>query len=95
MTEKRLIVCVNERLGLGQRSCATSGSRALIAIIRQRLDESDQNIPVIEQVCLGRCTEGVVMRIAPGGPFFTEVQEQDLEQILLALLAYKPSSPVF
>ena len=43
------------------------------------------DIPVVEQVCLGRCAEGIAMRIAPGGPFFTQVTEADVEAILDAI----------
>ena len=82
MSETRLVVCVNERLGLGQKSCAGSGSRDLIVTIKQFLKDASLDIPVTEQVCLGRCEEGIAMRIAPGGEFFTQVTEHDLEHIV-------------
>lgn len=85
MTETRLVVCVNERLGPGRKSCATSGSRDLIDRIRQRMNELDAEFPVTEQVCLGRCEQGVTMRIAPAGPFFTDVSDRDIDTIIQAL----------
>ena len=88
MNDVRLVVCVNERLGAGQKSCGGSGSRELIAIIRHKLSESGINIPVVEQVCLGRCAEGIAMRIAPGGPFFTQVIEADIDMIIDAVSTF-------
>ncbi len=90
MADKRLVVCVNERYG-GQKSCAGSGSRDLIELLQQRLVESGTDIPIVEQVCLGRCEQGVAMRIAPGGPFFTEVSAQDIDAIMRDLLAFEPA----
>lgn len=91
MRSSKLVVCVNHRLGPNQKSCAGSGSRKLIEIFKQRLLESGQDVPVIEQVCLGRCAEGIAMRIAPGGPFFTQVTEQDIDHILNELRQFKPA----
>lgn len=88
MPETHLVVCVNERLGMDKKSCAGSGSRELIHLIRQRLADSELRFEVTEQVCLGRCEKGVVMRIAPGGPFYTEVTEQDIDRIIGALSRY-------
>lgn len=88
MDETRLVVCINERPGLRQKSCATRGSLELIHIIRQRLLDAGLGYQVIEQVCLGRCEEGVTMRIAPGGPFFTQVKEQDIDTIIDALKSF-------
>jgi (2Fe-2S) ferredoxin len=90
MVKTRLVVCVNERIGPEKKSCAGSGSRELIQIIRQRMIDSGFVFEVIEQVCLGRCERGIAMRIAPGGPFFTEVTEQDVDSIIHALQDFKP-----
>ncbi|MCP4075903.1 MAG: (2Fe-2S) ferredoxin domain-containing protein [Gammaproteobacteria bacterium] len=81
MNPARLIVCVNQRLGFGQKSCAGSGSRELIDIIKNHFKNTGIDVPVVEQVCLGRCAEGIAMRIAPGGQFFTRVTEADVGMI--------------
>ncbi len=88
MDDKHLVVCVNQRLSAGQKSCAESGSRNLISAIKWQLSQAGVDIPVVEQVCLGRCSEGVAMRIAPGGPFFTQVTEQDVEGIIRDLINF-------
>jgi (2Fe-2S) ferredoxin len=81
----RLVVCVNQRLRMGQPSCAGSGSRELIEMIRSQLQQRLLEYPVEEQVCFGLCTEGPAMRIAPGGPFFTGVTQGDIERIIQQL----------
>lgn len=88
MAETRLVVCVNERLGPGKKSCAGSGSRELIALLQQRIEAQGLEIGITEQVCLGRCEEGIAMRIAPGGPFFTQVVAGDLDKITQALITF-------
>ena len=88
MTDTRLVVCVNERLGFGQKSCGGSGSRALIEQLNGLLKQAGLAIPITEQVCLGRCEQGIAMRIAPGGEFFTEVSEQDLSIIVHKLARF-------
>ena len=88
--EKKLVICVNERLGFEQKSCGGSGSRALIKILQEKKTLGQIDVEIVEQVCLGRCEEGVAMRIAPGGPFFTRVTEQDLDRILHDLIDFKP-----
>ena len=81
-SQVRLIVCVNERLGTGQRSCVGSGSLDLISRLEAMLSTDNLAIPVVRRECLGRCEEGPVMRIAPAGPFFTEIDEQTLAAII-------------
>lgn len=78
----RLIVCVNERLGTGQRSCVGSGSLALIEKLEAMLLEQGLPIPVVRRECLGRCDSGPIMRIAPGGAFFSEITETSLPTII-------------
>ena len=81
----RLIVCINERLGTGQRSCVGSGSLDYIREIRAMINDENLDVPIIERECLGKCVEGPVMRIAPGGPFFTEVSKVSLPLIIAEL----------
>lgn len=90
LSNKKLIVCVNERLGYGQKSCARSGSRALIKILKKLFTDKVSGEQIEEQVCLGRCEEGIIMRIAPGGPFFTQVKERDLDRIVQSLIEFVP-----
>ena len=88
MNSTRLVVCVNQRLDSVQKSRAESGSKELIILFKQRFSEADIEIPVVEQVCLGRCTEGVAMRTALGGPFFTQVTELDVDMIVDAVAKF-------
>ena len=81
----RLVVCINRRLGAGQRSCAGSGSLALIERIERLIDDRELAVPVVRRECLGRCEQGPAMRIAPGGPFFTEIDDTALAHIMTEL----------
>lgn len=81
----RLVVCINERLGAGQRSCVGSGNLDYIAEIKSLIEADDLPIPVIERECLGKCGFGPIMRIAPSGEIFTEVNSDTLDEIMLEL----------
>ena len=78
----RLVVCINEKLGIGQRSCVGSGSIDLINQLEAMIVSAKLDVSVVRRACLGRCAEGPAMRIAPAGPFFTGIVEADLEHIL-------------
>ena len=78
----RLVVCINKRLGTGQRSCVGSGSLGLISQLESMIAAEKLDVPVVRRECLGRCEEGPVMRIAPAGPFFTEIDEAALDDII-------------
>ncbi len=78
----RLVVCINKRLGTGQRSCVGSGSLDLISRLESMIAAEKLDVPVVRRECLGRCEEGPVMRFAPAGPFFTEIDEAALDDII-------------
>ena len=80
----RLIVCINQRF-TGQRSCVGSGNLDLIDKIRHLLEEHQLDVPIIERECLGKCEQGPVMRIAPGGRFYTEIDIPKLDEIIIEL----------
>ncbi len=78
----RLIVCVNERLGTGQRSCVGSGNLDYIESMRALIATRGLEVSIVERECLSKCEQGPVMRIAPGGKFFTEIDESTLTTII-------------
>ena len=84
----RLVVCINERLGTGQRSCVGSGSLDYIREIRAMIKDESLDVAIVERECLGKGVEGPVMRIAPGGPFSTEVDDVTLPLIMTELKAF-------
>ena len=84
----RLVVCINERLGAGQRSCVGSGSIELISQLEAMIAAEKLDVPVVRRECLGRCAEGPAMRIAPAGPFFTAIDDSGLDNILKQLKAF-------
>jgi (2Fe-2S) ferredoxin len=78
----RLVACVNKRLGTGQRSCVDSGNLDYIAEIETLIAQAGLDIAIIKRECLGKCEQGPVMRIAPGGRFFTEINQTSLPVIV-------------
>ena len=74
----RLVVCINRRLGTGQRSCVGSGNLEYIAEVKRLIELAGFDVPVVERECLGKCEQGPVMRIAPGGQFYTEISQDSL-----------------
>ncbi len=84
----RLIVCINQRLGTGQRSCVGSGNLDYIRQMRELITAAGLDVSVVERECLGKCDFGPVMRIAPGGRFFTEIDASTLPGIVRELKSF-------
>ena len=59
-----------------------SGSLGLIEQLESMIAAEKLDVPVVRRECLGRCVEGPVMRFAPAGPFFTEIDEAALNDII-------------
>jgi (2Fe-2S) ferredoxin len=59
-----------------------SGSLGLIEQLESMIVAEKLDVPIIRRECLGRCEEGPVMRFAPAGPFFTEIDEAGLGDII-------------
>ena len=70
MHDTVVMVCVNERFS-GRPSCAQRGGIQLADGMEKELSAQGLEVPVERILCFGRCNEGPVMRIAPGGAFFT------------------------
>ena len=90
----RLIVCINQRIE--KQSCAGSGNLGYIGEIKAMLAQQGLDVPVVERECLGKCEEGPVMRIAPGGKFFTKINRRSLQLVideLKVVLAKQPDGP--
>jgi (2Fe-2S) ferredoxin len=86
-----VVVCINERLGTGQRSCVGSGSLDLISQLESMIAAENLQVPLVRRECLGRCEQGPVMRIAPAGPFFCEVDAARLQTIIAELKTFLAS----
>jgi len=90
MSQLSVSVCTHTRSQ--QLSCGTRGSLRLISQLKTLLDSQGLTLTVNEQVCFGRCEQGVVMRITPEGDFFTRVDENSLQTIIDQLLSVQKNS---
>ncbi len=52
------------------------------------INEHALEVPIVERECLGKCEQGPVMRIAPAGRFFTEINESSLDSIIVELKTF-------
>jgi len=80
-----IIVCVNRRLRHDTPSCAERGSEALADALEAQMPGTGASLVRIK--CFGRCADGPIVRIAPGGRFFTEASIDDVGEMLAALKA--------
>ncbi|MEO5334820.1 MAG: (2Fe-2S) ferredoxin domain-containing protein [Magnetococcus sp. YQC-5] len=78
-----VMVCINERFG-GRSSCAQRGGVQLANELEEELSVQGLEVPVERILCFGRCKEGPVMRIAPGGAFFTGMTLERLGDVVTA-----------
>ena len=85
--EKSLIICVNERLTASKTSCAHRGSREMAERIERNIRRERLDVMVQRLQCLGRCSDGPVLRLVPGGEFLLGIDEEELMQRVRAFAA--------
>lgn len=78
-----IIVCVNQRLRHDTPSCAQRGGEAIADALEARIPGTGASLVRIK--CFGRCADGPIVRIAPGGRFFTQASLDDVPDMLAAL----------
>ncbi|ATX79319.1 (2Fe-2S) ferredoxin [Mariprofundus aestuarium] len=90
---KQVIVCINHRVSPSQPSCGGRGGGEVLAErIEQEIAAKGWDIGVKRFHCLGRCHQGPVLKLAPGGQFICEVVPEKLEEALLEIERF--STPV-
>ncbi len=77
-----IMVCTHYRYAINQPSCGKRGGEALLLSLREAATGTD--VAVEASCCFGRCTEGAVVRIAPGGTFYHGVIVDDAPNIVRA-----------
>jgi len=79
---KYLMICTNRRYGADDASCAARSSLDMAEAIEAGVLERSINISVERSVCLGQCTKGPTLRLAPGGRFILGRSLDDIADIL-------------
>jgi len=79
---KYLMVCTNRRYGADGASCAARSSLDMAKALEAGVLERRINITVERSVCMGQCTNGPTLRLAPGGRFILGKSLDDIESIL-------------
>lgn len=78
MSDVYLAVCIHRREGSEQPSCAARGGMEVLAALRA--EAGDLTVETCH--CFGRCAQGPVVRIGPGGPFRYGVRVADVPDLL-------------
>lgn len=84
----RFLFCTNARSG-NRRCCADAGANALRKYAKACIAPlRDEGLPVKvrKSDCLGYCSRGPVIKVLPGGIFYTYADEKDIDAILKAHL---------
>lgn len=82
MKKTTIIVCVNHRANPNQPSCGARGSQAVATAIEDEINQYQLNIQVERIYCLGFCSQGPNLRIAPEGRFIHHVQLADVPNLI-------------
>ena len=77
-----LLVCINNRFDSGRPSCAFRGSLEILEALKQGIAQRKIDIKIEEICCLGHCSEGPTLRLAPRGKFFHETNLDMVPDIL-------------
>lgn len=79
---KYLMICTNRRYGAESASCAARSSLDIAEAIEHGVSQRHINIVVERSVCMGQCTKGPTIRLAPGGRFILGKSIEDVSDIL-------------
>jgi (2Fe-2S) ferredoxin len=75
---KTCFVCVNVY-------CLDGGSQKILQLMKERLAEVGSPVEVKEWVCFGACTIGPNLVMHPEGTWYTNVQEEDIDDVVAHL----------
>ncbi len=78
----------------GKPACANQGSEALADRLEREIGQRRLPVTVERVYCLGQCTKGPNMRIAPTGRFFHHVSAGDIPAIIDELAGKKADPPL-
>ena len=77
-------MCTNFRANPNNPTCASRGSKEVMAVILQELKQKKLPITVEESPCLGFCEIGPNLRLMPNGEFFHSVSDKKLSAIIMS-----------
>jgi (2Fe-2S) ferredoxin len=85
MTTK-ILVCVNHRANPSQPSCGARGGETIVSCLEKELNSRSHTDIEVERIhCLGECDRGPNLRLAPGGPFYHQVDKGNIASLMDAI----------
>lgn len=75
-----LAVCVHKRMS--SKSCGTGKGPEIAEALQKELADAGLPQKVSQIYCFGMCEKGPNVRLIPGGPFFHNVDVNDLSPII-------------
>ena len=72
-------VCVNVY-------CLEGGSKKILELMTERLAAAGSSVEMKEWVCFGACTIGPNLVLHPEGTWYTDVHEEDIDDVVAHLL---------
>ena len=77
MIRSQVLIC-------GGTGCTSSGSKAIQAAFREHIDASGltNEVKIVQTGCFGLCALGPVVIVYPEGTFYSQVQPEDVKEIV-------------
>lgn len=73
--------CTNMRYSSSSPSCGMRGSKLIMEMVRAEMRKRGRSYPIEEFICLGQCSGGPAIRIAPGGKFHLGGSKFEIQEI--------------
>jgi len=86
--QKRIIVCVNQRVSPDTPSCGSRGGIEIAEALEIALSATDSTISVERFYCLGCCGQGPNLKFSPNGEFWHDVHLEDVPQLVSRAAAF-------
>lgn len=77
-----IVICVNRRFSGDKPSCAERGAEQIVDELELALARAGLDVELSRVYCLGNCSNGPNLRIAPGGRMYSGFTVDDIPQLL-------------
>lgn len=73
--------CTNMRYSSSSPSCGMRSSKLIMQMVKMELKKRGRCFDLEESICLGQCSAGPAIRIAPGGKFYLNGKKDQINEI--------------
>lgn len=79
---RKLIVCVQQRYAPNPVCCTNNGSRELLPLLQEAIDQLNVAVELETSGCMGMCLHGPNLKLMPDGRVWNGVKKTEVIEIV-------------